>query len=94
MCGKTLTWTIEYEEKAAKRLRKLDKATARQIRDYLQKRVAERDDPRTLGKALTGAQLGGFWRYRVGDYRIICELQDQRLVVLVLKVGHRRQIYD
>ncbi|MCK0538882.1 type II toxin-antitoxin system RelE/ParE family toxin [Alcanivorax sp. CY1518] len=94
MCGVTLAWTIEYEAKAAKQLRKLDKSTARQIRDYLHGRVAERADPRALGKVLIGDRLGGYWRYRVGDYRLICEIQDDRLVVLVLKVGHRRQIYD
>ncbi|MCH8542893.1 MAG: type II toxin-antitoxin system RelE/ParE family toxin [Alcanivorax sp.] len=89
-----MAWTIEFERKAAKQLRKLDTSTVRQIRDYLRSRVAEQANPRAFGKALKGARLGDYWRYRVGDHRIICEIQDEKLVVLVLKVGHRRRIYD
>lgn len=70
----------------------MDKKTALKILDYMEKKVLEAEDPRELGKALTGI-LGGLWRYRVGDYRIICEIQNDKLKVLVLKVGHRKEIY-
>ncbi|MES1999652.1 MAG: type II toxin-antitoxin system RelE/ParE family toxin [Pseudomonadota bacterium] len=87
-----MAWTIEYTETARKQLRKFDKQVARQIVDYLDERVAPLTDPRGTGKALVGA-LGGLWRYRVGDYRAICELRDGALVVLVLQVGNRREVY-
>ena len=73
-------------------LRELDKSAARRIVDYLDERVAASGDPRSAGKALTGP-LGGLWRYRVGDCRVICELQDSRLRVLVVQIGHRREVY-
>jgi mRNA interferase RelE/StbE len=56
-------------------------------------RIANHDNPRQSGQALRGSDLGNFWRYRVGDYRIICDLQDERLVVLVIEIGHRREVY-
>ncbi len=87
-----MAWTIEYTETARKRLRKFDKQVARQIVDYLDERVAPLSDPRGTGKALVGT-LGGLWRYRVGDYRASCELRDGALVVLVLQVGNRREVY-
>jgi mRNA interferase RelE/StbE len=87
-----LAWTIEYTASARQALRKLDKPTARRILDYLDERVAPLDDPRSLGKALTGP-LGALWRYRVGDYRVICDIQDGALRVLVVEIGHRREVY-
>lgn len=89
-----MVWTIELTGKAEKQLAKLDRQTARRITQFLQDRVRQHDNPRELGKALTGDRLGSYWRYRVGDYRIICEIFDDRLVVLVLKVAHRREVYD
>lgn len=88
-----MAWKIEFSETAKKQLRRLDVPVARRIALYLSERVARSADPRRLGKALTGPQLGAYWRYRVGDYRLICELQDGRLVVLVLTVGHRSDVY-
>ena len=79
-------------ETAAKQLGKLDKDEAKRITAYLRQRLARHDDPRALGKALAGP-LGGLWRYRVGDHRIICDLQDDVLCVLVVKIGHRRDVY-
>ena len=73
-------------------LRKLDKQTARRIVDYMDERIAGLEDPRSTGKALTGP-LGGLWRYRVGDCRLICDIQDGALRVLVVLVGNRREIY-
>jgi mRNA interferase RelE/StbE len=87
-----LAWTIEYADTAKGQLRKLDKQTARRILDFMDERIAGLENPRSTGKALTGPQ-GGFWRYRVGDCRVICEIQDSALCVLVVLVGNRREIY-
>ena len=87
-----MAWAIEYAETAVKQLRKLDKAAARRIADYLDKRVAPSNDPRGLGKALKGP-LGDLWAYRVGDYRILWDIQDRAVTVLVLQIGNRREIY-
>ena len=87
-----MTWTIEYTASALTQLRKLDKQIARRIVDYMNERVAGPEDPRHLGKALTGL-LGEFWRYRVGDCRVICDIQDDALRVLVVRVGSRDKVY-
>jgi mRNA interferase RelE/StbE len=87
-----LAWAINYTETAKRELKKLDKPAARRILDFLDNRVAKQDDPRQLGKALSGP-LGTLWRYRIGDYRVICEIQHQTVTVLVLRVGHRREVY-
>jgi mRNA interferase RelE/StbE len=87
-----LAWTIEYTDVARTQLRKLDKAAARRILNYMDERIARLDDPRSAGKALRGP-LGDFWRYRVGEYRIICELHDQTLRVLVVRIGNRKDVY-
>ncbi|MEY3930464.1 MAG: hypothetical protein RLZZ516_2174 [Cyanobacteriota bacterium] len=86
-------WTVELSSGAERQLRKLDPDTARRLGNYLRTLVAETSDPRERGKALTGP-MTGLWRYRVGDYRLVCELIDQRLVVLVVRLGHRSRIYD
>jgi mRNA interferase RelE/StbE len=70
----------------------LDKAAARRIVDYMDQRIASLEDARSLGKALRGP-LGEFWRYRVGDYRIVCDLQDEKLRVLVVRIGNRKDVY-
>jgi len=87
-----LAWRIELSSSAEKSLSKLDRQTAKRIITFLRERVAAGEDPRASGKALSGP-LAGRWRYRIGDYRIVCEIEDGRLVVLVLTVGHRRAIY-
>ena len=87
-----MAWTIRYTETARSQLRKFDKQTAQRIVDYMDERVARLENPRDIGKALSGP-LGGLWRYRVGDCRIICDLQDQVLCVLVMRVGNRREVY-
>ena len=86
-------WTISYTETATRQLRKLDRPAARRIVDYMDERVAASGDPRIAGKALTGNTSGTVWRYRVGDYRVICDIQDGALRVLVIQIGNRREIY-
>jgi mRNA interferase RelE/StbE len=80
-------------ESADRELGKQDVQQARRILKFLHQRIAKLDDPRSLGEALHGSRLGEFWKYRVGDYRLICKIEDDRLVVLVLRVGHRKDIY-
>jgi mRNA interferase RelE/StbE len=87
-----LAWTVEFQLTAQKQFRRLDHPIQQRIRDYFRKRVLAAEDPRQLGKALTGDK-GGLWRYRVGDYRAICKIERERLVVLVLDIGYRREIY-
>lgn len=87
-----MAWTIELSEASKKTLRKLDRQSARRITEFLLGRVAEADNPRSIGKALHGS-LNRYWSYRVGDYRLLCELKDEVLKVLVLKIGHRSDIY-
>jgi mRNA interferase RelE/StbE len=87
-----LAWKIEYAETAKKQLRKLDKLAARRIVDFMDERIAPSDDARELGKALKGS-LGDLWRYRVGDYRVLCDIQDGVMTVLVLQVGNRGEVY-
>ena len=87
-----MAWRIEYADPAKQQLRKLDRQVARRVLDFMDERVAGLEDPRSTGKALTGP-LGAFWRYRVGDCRVICDIQDGALRVLVVQVGNRREIY-
>jgi mRNA interferase RelE/StbE len=70
-----------------------DSLFSKRILKFLQERVARLDNPRSIGQALQGSKLGEFWKYRVGDYRLICKIEDNRLLILVLRVGHRREIY-
>ena len=86
-------WTIEFDRRALRDLQQFDRGVQRRIMDYLTQRVASAASPRTLGEALTST-FAGLWRYRVGDYRVICRIEDARLVVLVVRIGHRRDVYD
>lgn len=86
-------WMIEFDEKALRDLERLDTRDAGRILRFLQERVAAHDDPRSLGAALQGSRFANMWKYRVGDYRLICEIQDEKVAVLVLRIGHRREIY-
>ncbi len=88
-----MAWTIEYTETARKQLRKLDGQIARRILDFMDERISGERNPRDTGKALTGNLLGAFWRYRIGDFRIICDIQDEKLCVLVVQIGNRREVY-
>ena len=88
-----MAWTVRISDFAERQLRKLDRSVQRRIMDWLAERIEECKNPRHFGEPLKGDDAG-LWRYRVGDYRILCEIQDQQIVVLVLTIGHRRQIYN
>ena len=88
-----MAYRVELAESADRELSKLDAQHRKRILKFLHERVAKLDDPRSIGEALHGSQLGEFWKYRVGDYRLISKIEDDRLVVLVLRIGHRREIY-
>ncbi len=82
-------WTIEFAETAARQLRKLDRPVARRLISFLYERVSTAADPRSLGEALKGDELGRYWKYRVGDYRMIAEIQDLEIRIVVVRLGHR-----
>jgi len=88
-----MAWNVELSESADRELGKLDPQDRKRILKFLHERVAKLHDPRSLGAALRGSRLGEFWKYRVGDYRLISKIEDDRLIVLVLHIGHRREIY-
>lgn len=88
-----MAWIVKIDDKALKELKRLDKPVAKRITTFLRERVATLEDPRSIGEALTGSQLGEFWKYRVGDYRLISSIEDNELRILVVKIGNRREIY-
>jgi mRNA interferase RelE/StbE len=88
-----LAWTVEWDDRAIREAKTLDPTWRRRIQGYLRSRIATSEDPRRFGKPLLGNKAG-LWRYRVGDYRIVCRIEDSRVVVLVLAAGHRSKIYD
>ncbi|MBB5022545.1 type II toxin-antitoxin system RelE family toxin [Desulfurispira natronophila] len=88
-----MSWKIDFDPAAVRELRKLDRPVAKRILDFLHNRLASIDDPRSIGEALKGDKLGGLWRYRVGDCRIIASIKDSELQLLVIRVGHRKDVY-
>ena len=88
-----MAWQIEFDPGALKDLRKIDKPIQVRLLGFLRSRLSTLDDPRSIGEALSGQRLGSYWKYCVGDWRIICDIQDQRIVVRVLRIGNRREIY-
>ena len=88
-----MNWAYNFDERAFKELRKLGTQAQRDIISYLDERISGEDDPRRFGKDLK-ADLAGLWRYRVGDYRILCQIRDKELLVLVVAFGHRRDVYE
>lgn len=87
-----MSWKIEYTAEATKNLLSIDRQIAKRIKKYLSERIARDVDPRRFGEALV-ANLSGLWKYRVGDYRIIAEIQDENILVLIVKIGHRSKVY-
>ena len=88
-----MAWRIELADSAAKQLRKLDRQVAARILTFLRDRVAKLDDPRSIGEALHGKEFGAFWKYRVGDYRIIADIDDGAVTITVVRIGNRREVY-
>lgn len=88
-----MAWKVELDPAAERELDKIDPQVARRILTFLHERVSPLEDPRSIGEALKGSKLGAFWKYRVGDWRIIASIEDGALRVLVLKVGNRRDVY-
>ena len=87
-----MAWNVEFLDTAKRQLRKIDKTWQAAILDYLEDEIAPLPDPRSRGKALVGDKQG-LWRYRVGDYRILCEIRDTELVITAVAIGHRREVY-
>ncbi|TXM68395.1 type II toxin-antitoxin system RelE/ParE family toxin [Methylobacterium sp. WL120] len=88
-----MAWRIEFERSAERELDKLDRETATRILRFLQDRLSPSNDPRSLGEALKGSRLGGLWKYRVGDYRIIASIEDETVRIVVVRIGNRRAVY-
>jgi mRNA interferase RelE/StbE len=88
-----LAWTIELAATAVRQLERLDKETARRIRNFPRNRLALMENPRSIGAVVHGQALGEFWKYRVGDYRLIARIEDDRLLILIVRIGHRSEVY-
>ena len=88
-----MAWKIEFHPGADKELEKLGTAAARRILRFLSDRIAPLEDPRAVGQALKGSELGTFWKYRVGDYRIIARIEDSVVTIFIIRIGDRKSIY-
>jgi mRNA interferase RelE/StbE len=88
-----MAWKVELSATARKQLKQLDKPVSNRILKFISERLTKLEDPRQIGARLQGT-LSDYWKYRVGDYRVICSLEDDQLVVMVLRVGHRKEIYS
>lgn len=88
-----MVWRIDISETAEKQLAELDRRVARRIQSFLHERVSVLDDPRSIGDALKGSELGEFWKYRIGDWRLICKICDKQILITVLSLGNRREVY-
>jgi mRNA interferase RelE/StbE len=88
-----MAWKVEFDEDARKDLKKLNPQIAKRIISFLFDRLAKLENPRSIGEALHGPKLGEFWKYRVGDYRIISRIEDEVVTVVVVAIGNRREIY-
>jgi mRNA interferase RelE/StbE len=93
MWSAILAWQIEFDPDALKELKKLDRPVQIRLVTFLRDRLAPLDDPRSIGEALSGVRLGSYWKYRVGDWRMVCDILDRRIVVRVLRIGNRREVY-
>ena len=88
-----MAWTLEFSKRALSALKKMDRLNAARIVDYLEDRVAPLKDPRDLGVAMVGKEFENMWRYRVGDYRVLVEIKEDVVTILVVEIGHRREVY-
>ena len=88
-----MAWAIKYTETSERQLKKLYKSIALPVLDFMDERVAQLEDPRSQGNNLVGPKFGSYWRYRVGDVRVICDIKDEVVTILVVEIGHRREVY-
>lgn len=88
-----MVWRIELDPATEKDFRRIGRAASKRVIEFLRERLATLDDPRSVGEALHGPESGRFWKYRVGDYRIIASIRDQTVTVRVMRIGHRREVY-
>ena len=88
-----MAWSIELGPRAQRQLKQLDPQVARRLSRFLFERIAPLDDPRSIGEALKGSELGDLWKYRVGDYRIIASIEDKLVRILIVRIGNRREVY-
>ena len=88
-----MTWKVEFSRAAERELDRLDPQHVRKLLVFLHDRLARLEDPRSLGEALKSPRFGEFWRYRIGDYRSVVCIEDERLIILVVRIGHRREVY-
>jgi len=88
-----LTWKVEFDERARRELRKLDRQAQRSILRFLRERIATNEDPTRFGAPLR-KNLSGFWKYRIGSYRVICQITGHKLIVRVIRIGHRKNVYE
>jgi mRNA interferase RelE/StbE len=88
-----MAWRIELEMAAKRELADLDPPIARRILKFLHERVAKLENPRSIGEALAGPRLGEFWKYRIGDWRVIAKIEDADIKILVVRIGNRREVY-
>ena len=88
-----MTWKIEFDPGVAKTLERMDRQASHRIVKFLNERIAPLDNPRQIGEALQGKALGNFWKYRVGDWRIIASIEDQAVRIIIVKIGNRREVY-
>ncbi len=89
-----MVWRIEFDPRAVKEFAKFDRPIQQSFLKVLREKIATLDDPRSIGEALRGEELGRFWKYRIGDYRVICDIRDAEIVILVIRIGGRKEIYD
>lgn len=88
-----MAWRIEVSETAEKQLAKLDKPVAKRLRSFLVERLAPLDDPRSIGQALRGSELDEFWKFRVGDWRLVCQIKGAKILITLIRLGNRREVY-
>ena len=88
-----MVWNIEFERAAEKELDKIESQDARRILRFLSERIIVAEDPRSFGEALKGSRYANLWKYRVGDYRLICRIEDQNIKIIIVNIGNRREIY-
>ena len=89
-----MTWKVEFSRAAERELDRLDPQHARKLLVFLHERLARLEEPRSLGEALKGPRFGEFWRYRIGDYRVVVRIEDERLIILVVRIGHHREVCE